>query len=110
MESNKIYNIKWEDAAFQLPEKSVNLLILDPPYFEVKGDFDFIWPDFESYQKDVEKWAIACKYVLAGSGTECAMAAKEQRRFIGFDINADYCKMATNRVRPYLENHQTNLF
>ncbi len=61
--------MKWEDAAFQLPENSVKLLILDPPYFEVKGDFDFIWPDFESYQKDVEKWAKACKYVLAKNGS-----------------------------------------
>jgi site-specific DNA-methyltransferase (adenine-specific) len=30
---------------------------VDPPYFEVKGGFDFIWPDFDSYLKSVEQWA-----------------------------------------------------
>jgi DNA modification methylase len=26
-----------------LPDKCANLIIADPPYFEVKGDFDFVW-------------------------------------------------------------------
>ncbi len=46
----------------QLPDKSVQLIIADPPYFEVKGDFDFIWKSFDDYLKDVEKWAIECNY------------------------------------------------
>lgn len=33
---------------------------VDPPYFEVKGAFDFVWNSFEDYLKDVEKWAIEC--------------------------------------------------
>jgi site-specific DNA-methyltransferase (adenine-specific) len=53
----------------KLPPKSINLIIADPPYFEVKGDFDFIWSSFEDYLKDVEKWAIACKRVLADNGS-----------------------------------------
>ena len=35
---------------------------------------------------------------FAGSGTECAMAAKERRQFIGFDIKREYAEMANNRV------------
>jgi site-specific DNA-methyltransferase (adenine-specific) len=69
LEENKVYKIKWEEGAYLLPEKSVNLLILDPPYFEVKGEFDFIWKTFEDYLKDVEKWAKACKYALADNGS-----------------------------------------
>ncbi len=38
-----------------LPDKSVQLIIADPPYFEVRGDFDFIWDSFDAYLKDVEK-------------------------------------------------------
>ena len=53
----------------QLPDKSVQLIIADPPYFEVKGDFDFIWKSFDDYLKDVEKWAIECKRILADNGT-----------------------------------------
>jgi DNA modification methylase len=52
-----------------LPEKSVNMILADPPYFQVKGDFDFIWNSFEDYLKDVEKWAIECKRLLADNGT-----------------------------------------
>jgi site-specific DNA-methyltransferase (adenine-specific) len=53
----------------QLSDKSVQLIIADPPYFEVKGSFDFVWKSFDDYLKDVEKWAIECKRLLADNGT-----------------------------------------
>ena len=53
----------------QLEDKSVQLIIADPPYFEVKGEFDFVWNSFDDYLKDVENWAIECKRVLADNGT-----------------------------------------
>jgi site-specific DNA-methyltransferase (adenine-specific) len=52
-----------------LPDKCAKLIIADPPYFEVKGDFDFVWKSFEDYLIDVEKWAVECKRVLADNGT-----------------------------------------
>jgi site-specific DNA-methyltransferase (adenine-specific) len=52
-----------------LPDKCANLIIADPPYYKVKGDFDFIWKSFEDYLIDVEKWAIECKRILADNGT-----------------------------------------
>ena len=67
MELNKIHNIDFLDNT--LPDKCANLIIADPPYFEVKGDFDFIWKSFDDYLKDVEKWAIECKRILADNGT-----------------------------------------
>lgn len=66
-EINKIYHSDWMQN--ELPDKSVQLIIADPPYFEVKGDFDFVWKSFDDYLKDVEKWAIECKRVLADNGT-----------------------------------------
>ena len=69
LELNKVHNMDWVDGAYKLPPKSVNLIIADPPYFEVKGEFDFIWDSFEDYLKGVEKWAKACKYLLADNGT-----------------------------------------
>ena len=53
----------------ELPDKCANLIIADPPYFKVKGSFDFVWESFEYYLKDVEKWAIECKRLLADNGT-----------------------------------------
>jgi DNA modification methylase len=52
-----------------LPDKCAQLIIADPPYFEVKGDFDFIWSSFEEYLADVERWAVECKRLLADNGT-----------------------------------------
>lgn len=67
MELNKIHNINFLENT--LPDKCANLIIADPPYFEVKGEFDFIWKSFDDYLKDVEKWAIECKRLLADNGT-----------------------------------------
>ena len=67
MEVNKIYNINFLENT--LPDKCANLIIADPPYFEVKGAFDFIWADMKAYLLDVEKWAVECKRLLADNGT-----------------------------------------
>lgn len=67
MELNRIYNIDFLDNT--LPDKCANLIIADPPYYKVKGEFDFIWKTFEDYLADVEKWAIECKRLLADNGT-----------------------------------------
>ena len=67
MELNKIHNINFLENT--LPDKCANLIIADPPYFEVKGAFDFIWKSFDDYLKDVEEWAKECKRLLADNGT-----------------------------------------
>lgn len=67
MKTNKIYHLNFLNNT--LPDKCANLIIADPPYFEVKGAFDFIWKSFGDYLKDVEKWAIECKRILADNGT-----------------------------------------
>lgn len=64
--SGVVYHSDWMDN--NIPDKSINLIIADPPYYRVKGDFDFIWPDFESYLQDVSRWAAECKRVLADNG------------------------------------------
>ena len=39
---------------------------------------------------------------FAGSGTECAMAAKERRNFVGYDIERKFVDMANDRCRVQL--------
>ena len=67
MELNKVHNIDFLNN--DLPDKCAKLIIADPPYYKVKGDFDFIWKTFDDYLKDVEKWAKECKRILADNGT-----------------------------------------
>lgn len=57
------------DLLYDLPEKSQHLIIVDPPYFEVKGGFDFIWPSFDAYLSDVRRWATGVKRAMADNGT-----------------------------------------
>lgn len=67
IELNRIYHSDF--LKNNLPDKCANLIIADPPYFEIKGEFDFVWNSFDDYLKDVEKWAIECKRILADNGT-----------------------------------------
>tara|TARA_R110000744_G_scaffold251755_1_gene367627 strand:+ start:2707 stop:3666 length:960 start_codon:yes stop_codon:yes gene_type:complete len=64
---NIVHNIDFLNN--NLPDKCAKLIIADPPYYKVKGEFDFIWKTFEDYLKDVEKWAVECKRILADNGT-----------------------------------------
>ena len=64
-----LFNADCMDILPLIPDKSVQLIFADPPYFKIKGDFDFVWKTFDDYLKDVEKWAIECKRVLADNGT-----------------------------------------
>ncbi len=53
-----------------IPDKSVDLVLADPPYFEICGEFDFgRWENFNSYLNDVEKWAVELKRILKENGT-----------------------------------------
>jgi site-specific DNA-methyltransferase (adenine-specific) len=67
VEKNIIHNIDFLNNS--LPDKCAKLIMADPPYYKVKGDFDFIWKTFDDYLADVEKWAIECKRLLADNGT-----------------------------------------
>jgi len=64
---NRVHHANFLDN--NLPDKCAKLIIADPPYFEVKGNFDFVWKSFDDYLNDVEKWALECKRLLADNGT-----------------------------------------
>ena len=64
---NRVHNIDF--LKNDLPDKCASLIIADPPYYEVKGDFDFIWSNFDEYLKDVELWALECQRLLKDNGT-----------------------------------------
>jgi len=66
-EINKVHHKNFLEN--DLPDKSIQLLIADSPYYQVKGDFDFIWKSRDEFLQDVEKWAIECKRLLADNGT-----------------------------------------
>lgn len=53
-----------------IEDSRVDLIIADPPYFEIKGDFDFgVFANKEEYLKWCKEWLIECKRVLRDNGT-----------------------------------------
>lgn len=64
----EIFNIDCMEFMAEQPDGVFDLAIVDPPYFEVKGEFDYIWNSFDAYLADVEKWAKELKRILKDSG------------------------------------------
>ncbi len=69
MELNKIHHLDNREGLALLPDKCAALIIADPPYFEVKGDFDFVWSSFDEYLEFMEGQARLYKRILAQNGT-----------------------------------------
>jgi DNA modification methylase len=52
-----------------LPDGCAQLIIADPPYFEVKGAFDFTFPSFDAYLEFMADQAAHYQRLLAVNGT-----------------------------------------
>lgn len=49
--------------------ETVDLIIADPPYFQIKGDFDFVFKTKEEYLAWCKAWLLECKRILKPNGT-----------------------------------------
>lgn len=66
------YSIIHNDAVTAMREmekESVDLIIADPPYFEIKGDFDFVWKSREDYLEWTKIWLLEAYRILKNTGT-----------------------------------------
>jgi site-specific DNA-methyltransferase (adenine-specific) len=64
----RIVNDDFVNVANGLEAGVVDLVFADPPYFETKGKFDFVWESFADYLIDVRRWAEAIKRILKPTG------------------------------------------
>lgn len=70
VKDDDIYCLDCVAGLSMLAAGSASLIICDPPYFNVKGEFDKAWgDDFGAYLSDVRRWAGACRRALAPNGT-----------------------------------------
>ena len=69
LELNKIHNMDCVEGLKLLPDESVDLIIADPPYFEIYGEFDFVFESQEQYLNWCKQWILECRRVLKPSGT-----------------------------------------
>lgn len=92
MEKNVIYNLEFEKN--KLPDGCADLIIADPPYYSIKGDFDFGY-EFDEYIASVEVWAKECKRLLRPSGTLI---------WYGNDVNIAYNQVVLDKYFTLLNN------
>lgn len=52
-----------------VPNDTFDLNIADPPYFEICGNFDFVWKDVEEYLDWAKKWILECHRTLKETGS-----------------------------------------
>ncbi|MBA2853473.1 site-specific DNA-methyltransferase (adenine-specific) [Methanococcus maripaludis] len=68
LELNEIYNTDFFEGVKSLPDNSVDLIIADPPYYNIKGDFDFKLT-FDEWKLLQKRMAEEFKRVLKLNGS-----------------------------------------
>ena len=72
IELNKVYNEDCLTTMKKIEDKSVDLIIADPPYFRiVKNDWDNKWKNINEYLDWCLKWTKECYRILKHGGQLC---------------------------------------
>ena len=70
LEKNKIHCMDCLEGMKQLEDNSVQLVIIDPPYYKIKKDeWDNQWKSFEEYLDWIEEVSLEIKRVLKDNGS-----------------------------------------
>ena len=94
-EDGIIYNAHVLEILKQFPDESVDLIITSSPYWSLRN-----------YQVEGQIGIVLDPFT--GSGTSLYMARKLHRKWIGIDLNSDYCEIAKRRVAS-LNSEQLSL-
>ena len=69
MELNKVFNKDCIVYMKTMPDKCVDLVIADPPYFQICGEFDYVWKDVNEYLSWCKEWIIEVHRILKDEGS-----------------------------------------
>lgn len=53
----------------KLPEKCIDLVIADPPYFQINGEFDYMWNNVNEYIEWCKTWIKEVHRILKNNGS-----------------------------------------
>lgn len=81
IERNQIYEGDCMEILKELPDAGVDLVIADPPYYRMKGGFDFVFQSVQEYLEWCMSWVAECYRALKPSGAfycwgSCQMIGK----------------------------------
>ena len=65
---NHLYGTDCMDILPKLPGESIDLIIADPPYYRMKGSFDFVFRSEKEYLEWCSLWVAECCRVLKPTG------------------------------------------
>ena len=80
MFTNYIYCGDCIDLCKHLDDQFVDLIISYPPYFKIKGDFDFTWETVDEYIEWCKLWILEFKRILKPTGSFYLWGAIEYNR------------------------------
>jgi len=69
LELNKIYLGDCLEIIKDIESCSIDLIIADSPYFEICGEFDYVWKTADEYIKWCKTWILECKKILKPTGS-----------------------------------------
>ena len=65
---NHVYEADCMEVLRSLPDAGADLVIADPPYFRMKGGFDFVFQTESEYLEWCMGWVSECYRVLKPTG------------------------------------------
>lgn len=66
---NQLYKMDCINFMKKCEDEKFDLIIADPPYFRIKGDFDYEWTSCEEYIEWCKEWIQECKRILKPNGS-----------------------------------------
>ena len=73
---NHLYGADCMDILAKLPCESIDLIIADPPYYRMKGSFDFVFHSEKEYLEWCSLWVAECCRVLKPTGASRTFPAE----------------------------------
>lgn len=90
LELNKIYNEDCIHTMKDLPDKSVDLIIADPPYYKTYGDFDFVFKTEKEYMDWTNSWVEQAHRILKDSGGFYCWCTQKMLDKISYEVLSKY--------------------
>lgn len=108
----KVYDVSYQPQANRWSKKADTNIIKKPTDRNVRGSYE---ENLDAIRKFKGYTQCSCNagfeggIVLdqfMGAGTTALVALKQNKRFIGFEINNQYIDIANKRIKPYLEQRK----
>lgn len=97
-DKNRAYLMDAIEFLKMLPDKSVDLVIADPPYYRTKGPFDFSFDTEEAYLSWCREWAGECCRILKDTGAFYCWSISSMLDRLSIQVFSDFSWIKRNLI------------